>query len=225
MTDFYLIEELIEPIYRAEYRNYVFDMYIHNFKLYYIRSRRNVTALLHERTPAVGERFGVSLTPFGRQNTCTRQKRWQWERGSDIEGWIDISSPFGANYESIIPTAADVGYRLRARAECIDSDGKAHMAITDPSLPVTAQPFPKPHSDDSPFFLHVIPVDVGNLPDTARGKGFENLGFRFSDYGIPYGEKLAVVRELPAYALAGIRTGQYTDGGRLWGVNIRSGEE
>ena len=221
MTDFYLIEELIEPIYRAEYRNYVFAMYIHNSKLYYIRSRRDVTALLHQRTPAVGERFGVSLTPFGRQNTCTRQEKWQWERGSDSEDWSDISSPFGANDEYLIPTAADVGYRLRARAECIDSDGNRHTAITDISLPVTAQP-PKPHSDDSPFFLHVIPVDVDNLPDTARG--FDNLDFRFSDHAIPYGEKLAVVRDLPAYALAGIRTGQYTDGGILWGVNIL-GEE
>ena len=221
MTDFYLIEELIEPIYRAAYRNYVFAMYIHNSKLYYIRSRRDVTALLHQRTPAVGDRFGVSLTPFGRQNTCTRQEKWQWERGRDSEGWSDISSPFGANDEYLIPTAADVGYRLRARAECIDSAGNRHMAITDPSMPVTAKPFPEPHSDDSPFFLRVIPVDVGHLPDTARGEGFVNLDFRLSDHGIPYGEKLAVVRELPAYAIAGIRTGQYADGGQLWGVHIR----
>ena len=219
MTDFYLIEELIEPIYRAEYRNYVFAMYIHNSKLYYIRSRRDVTALLHQRTPAVGERFGVSLTPFGRQNTCTRQEKWQWERGSDSEDWSDISSPFGANDEYLIHTAADVGYQLRARADCIDSHGNRHTAITDISLPVTAQP-PKPHSDDSPFFLHVIPVDVDNLPDTAKGRDFVNLDFRFSDHAIPYGEKLAVVRELPAYAIAGIRTGQYADGGILWGVNI-----
>lgn len=226
MTDFYVIEELNEPIYRAEYRNYVFDLYLHNHKLYYIRSRRNVTALLHPRTPAVGERFGVSLTPFGRQNTCTRQEIWQWERGSDIEGWIDISSPFGANGEHIIPTAAEVGYRLRARAECIDSDGNRHMAITDPSPPVTAQPSPKPHSDDSLFFLHVIPVDVGDLPDTAGERDFDNLDFRFSDYCIPYGEKLAVVRELPTYAIAGIRIGQYTDGGHhLWELNIRVGEK
>ena len=221
MTDFYVIEELNEPIYRAEYRNYVFDLYLHNRKLYYIRSRRDVTALLHPRTPAVGERFGVSLTPFGRQNTCTRQEIWQWERGSDSAGWINISSPFGANGEHIIPTAAEVGYRLRARAECIDSDGNRHMAITDPSPPVTAQPSPKPHSDDS-LFLHVIPVDVGDLPDTAGERDFDNLDFRFSDSCIPYGEKLAVVRELPAYAIAGIRTGQYTDGGyHLWELNIR----
>ena len=59
------------------------------------------------------------------------------------------------------------------------------------------------------FFLHVIPVDVDDLPDHRQQYGFESFNFRFDDYRIPQRERCVAAHDLPDYALAGIRTGQY----------------
>ena len=79
------------------------------------------------------------------------------------------------------------------------------------------------------FFLHLVPADVDDLPAERKQYGFDNLDFRFNDYSIPQGERCAVVRELPDYAIARIRTGQFVvneDGTdtRLWEGDIRFDE-
>ena len=58
------------------------------------------------------------------------------------------------------------------------------------------------------FFLHITPVDSGELTAKRRSYGFDNRGFYFSRQGVWLdGQCLATV-ELPDYAIAGIRTGQ-----------------
>ena len=57
------------------------------------------------------------------------------------------------------------------------------------------------------FFLHVIPVDVDDLPEHRQQYGFDNLDFRFDDYRLPH--RCIAAHPLPDYAIAGIRTGQY----------------
>ena len=61
----------------------------------------------------------------------------------------------------------------------------------------------------APFFLHVIPVDVDDLPDHRKQYGFDNLDFRFDGYRLPH--RCIAAHPLPDYALAGIRTGQYLE--------------
>ena len=71
------------------------------------------------------------------------------------------------------------------------------------------------------FFLHLLPVDAGDLPPQDRPHGFENLGFDISEYGTRLGEACVALVPLPEYALAGLRTGQFISGeGRLWSVEI-----
>lgn len=70
-----------------------------------------------------------------------------------------------------------------------------------------------------PFFLHVIPADVEDLPDHRRQYEFDNLDFSFrqhrQDLGIDRSCEAAVA--LPEYALASVRTGQYLpNGSRIW---------
>ena len=67
------------------------------------------------------------------------------------------------------------------------------------------------------FFLHVIPVDAGDLPAHRREAGFENLDFYFGQHGTRFeGQCLATV-PLPAYAIARVRTGQFVSGAeQLW---------
>lgn len=75
---------------------------------------------------------------------------------------------------------------------------------------------------ESRIFLHVDPADVDDLPDHRKRYGFDNLDFHFNDYriDIPPGKRCISVCHLPAYAVVGIRTGQSTDGRRLWEVEV-----
>ena len=69
---------------------------------------------------------------------------------------------------------------------------------------------------EATFFLHVIPVDVNDLPDDRKQYGFDNLDFHFSDSRIPHGKRAIAVRELPPYDVARIRTGQFIRAGSQW---------
>ena len=73
------------------------------------------------------------------------------------------------------------------------------------------------------FFLHVIPVDLTDLPEhreeyesIVNNTNFDNLDFNFFDRGFKDGEKCAAMIKLPDYDIANIRTGQYNDEGPIW---------
>ena len=68
----------------------------------------------------------------------------------------------------------------------------------------------------APFFLHVIPVDIEDLPGPRKEDRFDNLDFFFHDYGILDGSNCAAARRLPDYPISKISTGQYIDEARLW---------
>ena len=59
------------------------------------------------------------------------------------------------------------------------------------------------------FFLHVRPVDTNDLHADRRRHGFENRDFGGTHFWRRAG-KCYAVRPLPAYGVAGIRTGQFT---------------
>ena len=69
---------------------------------------------------------------------------------------------------------------------------------------------------EATFFLHVIPVDVNDLPSRRKRWNFDNLDFRFPDFRIPHGTRAIAVRELPPYDVARIRTGQFTKEDSQW---------
>ena len=65
-----------------------------------------------------------------------------------------------------------------------------------------------PADREPSFFLHVVPTDETVLPPDRVQYEFENLDFN----------SCTIERNLPAYTIRHIRTGQYTDEGQLWGV-------
>ena len=73
------------------------------------------------------------------------------------------------------------------------------------------------------FFLHITPEDGEDLHPERRDYGFEGRDFAFERWGGHIdGECLAVV-DLPGYAIAGMRTGQYAAGtGEVWAAELRS---
>ena len=74
------------------------------------------------------------------------------------------------------------------------------------------------------FFLHIVPEDASDLPDDRKPSGFENMDFKFADYGADLGGVCVAVRELPEYGVERVRTGQYVSGeGALWRVEFGVG--
>ena len=70
----------------------------------------------------------------------------------------------------------------------------------------------------APFFLHLVPEDVEDLPADRQQYGFDNLDFHYrGNAALAFGGKCIAKRPLPDYAIARISTGQFTPGeGQIW---------
>ena len=66
------------------------------------------------------------------------------------------------------------------------------------------------------FFLHVYPVDAGDLPSDHREEGRDILDFDFNAYGWKSGDRCFATRQLPPYEVDRIHTGQFDSNGRIW---------
>ena len=74
---------------------------------------------------------------------------------------------------------------------------------------------------EAPFFLHITPADLNDLPDDRKQYEFDNRDFGFEDHGVMFDGKCMATVPLPEYAIANISTGQYIpDEGQLWKVEF-----
>ncbi len=74
---------------------------------------------------------------------------------------------------------------------------------------------------ESSFFLHIFPTDSANISKDRKTSNFNNYDFRFDREGFLFGERCAVIRNLPDYDIELIRTGQFTsDGTVLWEESV-----
>ena len=72
------------------------------------------------------------------------------------------------------------------------------------------------------FFLHIVPANPDDLPESGRPHGFDNRDFAFDAFGALIDEQQCIASvALPDYDIAAIRTGQYVPGtGRLWAAEF-----
>jgi len=71
------------------------------------------------------------------------------------------------------------------------------------------------------FFLHILPVDVADLPAERQDAGFANLDFAFARYGGHFDGKCLATVPLPHYPVKSLRTGQYVPGqGEVWAAEL-----
>ena len=75
----------------------------------------------------------------------------------------------------------------------------------------------------APFFLHIVPEDVEDLPPHRQQYGFDNLDFHYDGFAaLAFGGMCMTKRPLPDYPSVRISTGQYTPGeGQIWKVEFR----
>ena len=71
-----------------------------------------------------------------------------------------------------------------------------------------------------PFFLHIVPVSLHDLPEHRIEHGFDGRDFDFIDLGARFDGKCVASRSLPAYDIALVRTGQFDGKSVLWNVEI-----
>ena len=162
-----------------------------------------------------------------------RPVRGRRARGIRLDGLCVVSAPLPGYEIARIVTgqraaADDGGWRAEWRAAPDASPFDVRLRggeltyFRDPCAPADTQ---------ARFALHVTPVDPGDLPGDRKRHGFDNLDFAFAERGSRFDGKCVAVAPLPDYPIAGIDTGQFTDGGRLWRVRIddverlRSGED
>ena len=108
-----------------------------------------------------------------------------------------------------------------ARLAEAERRAKYDVAIAGNEVVYTKSPC-EPDNTVQPFFLHIIPIDQGDLPEHRQQYDYDNLGFAFKNFGSLSDGKCTAARELPEYGISSIRTGQYVWGGeRTWEVTLR----
>ena len=74
----------------------------------------------------------------------------------------------------------------------------------------------------SRFNLHILPVNLNDLPDDRAEHGFDNRDFLFAARQVPYEDGCAAVVDLPDYEIAAVSTGQFIGGERqIWNGEFR----
>ena len=73
----------------------------------------------------------------------------------------------------------------------------------------------------SRFFLHMVPLRLGDLPRSVARRGFVNRDFAFATHGAVLDGACVARARLPSFRVRGARTGQLTAGGEeRWRVEI-----
>ena len=107
-----------------------------------------------------------------------------------------------------------------ARAASREPDARAefnvHLDEEQRTLTYTREPC-EAADIAAPFFLHVFPRRMDDLPRERRDVGYDALDFDFRLNGAAFDGKCAGQVSLPQYAIAGFRTGQWIRGeDELW---------
>ena len=172
---------------------------------------------------------GRMAQAFARDCATDELAVWSWIGQGDetaVDSWTQTQTGLCVNARVLprnalppvrVETMPVVDYIARLAGDsppAIRSDWDVYL-IEDSLLYVKDQCSP---ADTEPmFFLHLDSVDMNDLPSRRKQHGFDNLDFAFRDHGVIEGGVCAARRELPDYAIAAIRTGQFTgEGENIW---------
>ena len=120
-------------------------------------------------------------------------------------------------------------YRVTMSSKPPAASSEWDIYVDDATLTYIKEPCNADNHEPPPFFLHVTPDDIDDLPDYRRRAGHATrvFDFDFGRHGVIFDGRCMVVVPLPDDGISGIRTGQWTFDGELWSVaiNIRPGGE
>ena len=198
-------------------------------------SNRAYPIYLHAGEPATYQRFPMNRSELPEMAIALGDGAFiAWFSGDDYHQPSDFK---GIDGLEIVADAED-GVLLRVNPNAPNAFRRAYAALADRD-PVVRSAYDV-HIDgrtlayaNSPcsreetaarFFLHVIPVNLDDLPDDRKRYGFDNLDFAFQNRGAQFDDKCFVGVLLPSYPIERVRTGQFAGGARLWEASFPVGE-
>ena len=133
---------------------------------------------------------------------------------------------------SMVDDAVSARYREMHRAAVSGKPAASSewdVYVDDATLTYTKESCTANNHEHPPFFLHVTPDDIDDLPDYRRRAGHATriFDFDFGRHGVIFDGRCMAIVPLPDDGISGVRTGQFTSDGELWSVaiNLRSGGE
>ena len=174
---------------------------------------------------------GRTAQAFARKCPSDEEILWFWN-GSEGKAFIDPSRRWRNTQTglcvatAVLPHNSDTPMRLEAMtaSDYLAELVRVHQPVirsnydvylVDDSLLYVKEQC-KAADTEARFFLHVMPARRLVLSVRRWPYGYDNLDFDFKDRGVVFDGKCMAVRDAPDYAIAGIRTGQYTSEGRVW---------
>ncbi len=156
---------------------------------------------------------------FARDCTLDTLAVWSWAgpaAGAAGRPWRRTQTGLCMNvhvlpHNAVPPVRVDTLWDYLARmvgdsAPVIRSDFDVHLIAN--RLGYVKEPCTR-QDVEATFFLHLDPVDRGDLPAWRKPYGFDNLDFRFDGHGLMADGICWAEVPLPHYGIAEIRTGQY----------------
>lgn len=167
--------------------------------------------LQYDDSPAGSERqtdFVLSRTRVPSQSLLTPQHRFVFLYNSPaaVDAITDAHRRRYRALAAVVPTAR-VRFDIHWRDDLI----------------VFAKDACAPAETGERFFLHLVPVSVGDLAPRDRRRGFDNLDFWFGEHGVRFDGKCLAAVPLPGYPVAAVRAGQWTADGPLWQAEFAPG--
>ena len=115
--------------------------------------------------------------------------------------------------EELVRQATQAGEQVVRSGWDVYRNGRWLTYLKQPCAPADAQ---------AKFVLHVIPVDLADLPAARKQYGFDNLDFYFNRRGVLLGDQCIALVRLPDYAIDHVRVGQWIaeENQHLWGAEF-----
>ncbi len=159
---------------------------------------------------------GRLVQAFARECDPDELAVWSWAGPGDetvVRTWTRTETGLCVDM-LLLPHNALPPVRVETMPPAIRSDWDVYLVGN--SLIYKKEPCARADTEVK-FFLHLTPADVNDLPNHRKQYGFDNLDFAFRDHRPSIkGEVCLVRRDLPDYAIAALRTGQFTGEGRVW---------
>lgn len=145
----------------------------------------------------------------------------QYADGGDFVWRVEyVFNPSGESRANVIANSADF-YRRRYEDDLTERPvirSVFDVHLNDDTLTYIQEPCRVENPEEvQPFFLHVIPVNLSDLPGNRRQLGSDNLDFQAVEDLVTFDDVCLITAQLPQYDIALIRTGQLdSDLNNVW---------
>ena len=175
------------------------------FVLYALGASCSVLAIMHAN---ILPRVMTRASAFTHLSQLTAYANWRNAR------WAAVLILVAALYFYSLPLQSPLDRAEEIGSPVIQSNFDVYL---DENKLIYVREQCSPKDIRTPFFLHIIPADVADLPDDRQKYGFDNLDFDFYEFAtVRRGETCGAMRQLPDYQFTGFSTGQSTKAGTVW---------